>query len=394
VDTKKANTVLLLLGTMAFLTNGDIYSAAPLLVTIASDLQIRVSQAALSVTAYMLAFGLFTIILGPMGDRFGRARILILSSFGTAIFSCMSIFVTNLPFLIGIRIANCAFDAGIMPVSHAIIGESYDDSERQNAIAKLLGMMFLGGATGTAIGGAISYISSWKTVYFCYGFCELIVAFLLVKKLEQRSGTIQKLKYIQIYSQALNNNRLLGVLFVIILNGLCIIGTFPFSGELLKQVTGYNVLQIGLILSMFGVGGIIAGRRVAFIRQKIGSRLCLLAGIVGAISVFLLSFATHLAVLIVAFAGFGMAFVMLHSTLVETAQGVIPQLRGTIMALVSFCVFTGSGVGTIINKQIMEHGAITNIFRASAILLLGIGLIALIILNLIQRKAKEPSYGT
>ncbi len=70
------------------------------------------------------------------------------------------------------------------------------------------------------------------------------------------------------------------------LNGLCVIGCFPFCGELLKQVTPYNVLQIGLILSMFGIGGIIAGRCVASIRQKIGNWLCLLAGAIGAVSIF------------------------------------------------------------------------------------------------------------
>ncbi len=89
-----------------------------------------------------------------------------------------------------------------------------------------------------------------------------------------------------------------------------------------------------------------------------------------------------------------MAFVMLHSTLVDTAQSIIPQLRGTIMALVSFCVFTGSGVGTLINKRIMEHSAITNIFLTNTVLLMGIGLIALITLNLVLRRIEQPSYST
>ncbi len=387
MERDKSHTVLLLLGLMAFLANGDIYAASPLLITIAADLKIQVSQAALSVTAYMLAFGVFTIILGPLGDRFGRARILILSSFGTAIFSCLSIFVSGLPSLIAVRIFNGAFAGGIMPVSHAIVGETFDDDRRQDGIAKLLGMMFLGGASGTAVGGAISYLSSWKTVYCFYGVCELVVAFLLLKMLERRAGTVHQLKYLRIYGEALNNRRLLGILFVIILNGLCIIGAFPFSGELLKQTTDYNVLQIGLILSMFGIGGIFVGRRVAAIRRKAGSRICVLAAVIGMPSIIILTLVNHLAVLILCFAGFGMAFVMLHSTFVDAAQSTIPRLRGTITAMVSFCVFTGSGVGTLINKFIMEHGPITTIFRANAVLLLGIGLIALITLNFALRES-------
>ena len=60
----KKNRMLLILGLMAFLTNGDNYAAAPLLINIANDLNLTISTAAMSVTAYMLAFGLFTILFG------------------------------------------------------------------------------------------------------------------------------------------------------------------------------------------------------------------------------------------------------------------------------------------------------------------------------------------
>jgi len=76
-EQKKSNQskLLLLLSTMVFLTNGDIYSGAPLLIDIAGDLKIEVGSAALSVTSYMFAFGFFTIFLGPLGDRIGKTKI-------------------------------------------------------------------------------------------------------------------------------------------------------------------------------------------------------------------------------------------------------------------------------------------------------------------------------
>lgn len=48
---KKDKQMLFYLGLMGFFTNGDIYSGAPLIVKIAEDLSITVSNAALSVTA-------------------------------------------------------------------------------------------------------------------------------------------------------------------------------------------------------------------------------------------------------------------------------------------------------------------------------------------------------
>lgn len=48
------NKMIMILGLMAFLANGDNYAAAPLIINIASDLNLTVSVAAMSVTAYIL----------------------------------------------------------------------------------------------------------------------------------------------------------------------------------------------------------------------------------------------------------------------------------------------------------------------------------------------------
>ena len=61
---------------MAFLANGDNYAAASLLANIASDLGLNVTTAALSVTAYMFSFGIFTLIFGPLSDRFGKVKVI------------------------------------------------------------------------------------------------------------------------------------------------------------------------------------------------------------------------------------------------------------------------------------------------------------------------------
>ncbi len=89
MNSKRLNQMVFLLGFMAFWVNGDNYAAAPLLIDIARDLHLHISEAAISVTAYMLCFGLFTIIFGPLGDRYGKTKIINIAAFGTAIFSCL-----------------------------------------------------------------------------------------------------------------------------------------------------------------------------------------------------------------------------------------------------------------------------------------------------------------
>jgi predicted MFS family arabinose efflux permease len=255
---KKKNNMLLVLGLMAFLANGDNYAAAPLLLNIAKDLNLTVETAAGSVTAYMLAFGAFTLMFGPLSDRFGKVRVINIAAMGTALFSILGAFAFNLPSLIFFRAMNGAFAAGIFPVTMALVGQSAADQDRQKALGKVMGMMFLGSATATAIGGALAYFGSWRLVYAVYGVGELVLALVMLKTLERDKPVVTKLDYIGAYRAALGSSRLMRIVLTIFFVGFCVFGTFTYSGKLLQAITGYQVLSIGLILSLFGVGTVVA----------------------------------------------------------------------------------------------------------------------------------------
>lgn len=161
--------MLLVLGLMFFCANGDIYAAASLLSDIAKDLNIPLSAAVLSVTAYMTAMGIFTLIFGPLSDRFGKVRVINTAAFGTAVFSILGAVSFNQPSLAFFRTMNGIFGAGIFPITLALVGESFDAGTRQRALGKVTGLGFLGAATATAIGGSLAYFGSWRFVYFIYG---------------------------------------------------------------------------------------------------------------------------------------------------------------------------------------------------------------------------------
>lgn len=386
MDKKKLNKMLLILGIMSFFANGDNYAAAPLLIDIARDLNIGISNAALSVTAYMLAFGFFTIIFGPLGDRFGKTKIIKITAFGTAIFSCLGAFAFNLNSLIIVRAINGAFAAGIFPVTMALIGESFDDSMRQNAIGKVMGMMFLGGASATVIGGAVAYIGSWRTVYIVYGIAELIIALIMLKALERSPGVIDKLSYGKVYGEAFKSKELIKVVCIIFFMGFSVFGSFTYSGQLVKSVTGYNIFIVGLVLSIFGIGTVIGGRKSGALRQKFGKKFLLIAGVIGSISLMTLSFSNSVILIGITLFGFGLAFVLLQSTLVMTAQQIMPKLRGTAMSLASFNMFVGGGIGTLINRRILNNFGVNRIFSVASIIMLIVGIAACIMINYFQMR--------
>jgi predicted MFS family arabinose efflux permease len=391
---KDKNKLILILGLMAFLANGDNYAAAPLIINISQDLSLTISTAAMSVTAYMLAFGVFTLIFGPLSDRYGKVKIINIAAVGTAIFSILGAFAFNLPSLIFFRAANGAFGAGIFPVTMALVGQSFDNENRHKALGKVMGLMFLGGATATAIGGALSYFGSWRLVYLVYGIGELILAFIMLKILERDKPVVEKLSFIAAYKEPLTNYRFMRLVITVFFVGFSVFGSFTYSGKLLQEITGYNILVVGLILSLFGIGTVIGGRIAPKLKSKLKDGFLVSAGVIGGISLFMLSAIENVWVLCLSLFGFGLAFIFLQSTLISTAQEKLPKMRGTAMSMASFNMFVGGAVGTSINGVITKSLGTARIFYNTSFIILTVGIAAAIFVSSYEKRKREGLYSS
>jgi len=385
------NKMIAILGLMAFLANGDNYAAAPLIINIAADLNLTVSVAAMSVTAYMLAFGVFTLIFGPLSDRFGKVKIINIAAIGTAIFSILGAFAFNLPSLLFFRAMNGAFGAGIFPVTLALVGQSFDNQNRQKAIAKVMGLMFLGGATATIIGGALAYLGSWRLVYLAYGIAEFIIAMVMLKTLERDQPVVDHLNIIEAYKEPLSNFRFMRLVITIFFVGFSVFGSFTYSGKLIQTATGYNLFVVGLILSLFGVGTVVGGRIAPALRKKLKNGFLISAGVIGGISLLSIAFFTNAWLLSVALFGFGMAFIFLQSTLITTVQEQLPKRRGTAMSLASFNMFVGGAVGTSINGMVVETGSLATIYISSAVILFLVSMVAALFISQFELWKRQGS---
>lgn len=379
----KTGKMVFILGMMVFWCNGDNYAAAPLIVEIAKDLHLEISQAALSVTAYMLPFGLFTLLFGPLADRFGKAKVINLAAFGTAIFSALGAAAFDLASLSLIRAVNGAFAAAILPVTMSLVGDRFghDPKKVHNALGKVMGMAFLGGAAATAIGGALAYLGSWRLVYLVYGIAELLIAFVMLRVLERQPGTIVKMNLKTAYKDAFANPALLKTVSIIFLVGAAVFGSFTYAGKFVQTRTGYNILLVGLVLTSFGVATVVGGRKAGALRQKLGNKLLLLAGVVACGSWALMG-AWHSPVLLsVSLAGFGLGFIMIQPTLIATAQQLMPTRRGTVMSLAAFNMFVGGGIGTFINGKVLDTWGFEPVFIIAGALILLASTVAAVLLE-------------
>ncbi len=103
---------------------------------------------------------------GWLGARFGRKRLFLTAIGGFTVFSIFCGVANSLATEVLMRIAQGAFGAFLIPLSQAIMLDSYPPEEHSKAMA-LWGMgVVLGPVIGPTLGGYLTEVLSWRWVFF------------------------------------------------------------------------------------------------------------------------------------------------------------------------------------------------------------------------------------
>ena len=150
----------------------------------ASDLQWMVD-------AYVLVFAGLLLVMGALGDRFGRARAL---QVGLVIFTVSSLgatLSTEVSHLIVARVAMGIGGALIMPSTLSVIANVFPREERAKAITIWAGVSGLGVGLGPLIGGLLIENFQWSAVFLInvpIALIALLLGFFLVPESRDPSG--------------------------------------------------------------------------------------------------------------------------------------------------------------------------------------------------------------
>ena len=148
----------LLLGLQPVTT--DLY--LPALPSITQGFGAPMSQAQLTLTALLLAFGLSQLVWGPLSDRFGRRPILLLGMGAYVAASIGSAFSTTMEQLIVWRAAQgVAMGAGVM-CARAIVRDLYAPADGARVMSKGLTGLGVIACASAPVGGLLSDLFGWR----------------------------------------------------------------------------------------------------------------------------------------------------------------------------------------------------------------------------------------
>lgn len=361
----KKNSIVYLLGMLGFIVMADNLVVSPILPAISTDFGVAVERAGLLISAYMIPFGIFQIIVGPLADRYGKKQIITLSIVLFTIASGLCAAGTGLKDLALYRAFTGIFAAAVMPISMALIGDIFPVEKRQGAIGTFMGITFLGQGLSMITGGLIAFFLNWRGVFGIYALFSLFPTILIIMNYKNLPDTKHAdSQLFKPYLKLVGEAKSLFTYVLVLLEGMFIIGSFSYLGAYISQIYHFNYLLIGLIMTSFGMATLIGGRLSGKLSGITSSRKILTMGFTLAfVSDLILHYWGHFIWGLVAGVGLlGFGFIFIHSTLLTRATEFALKSRGAAMSLVAFCCMGGGGVGTAIGGKIAGTYGLSAVF--------------------------------
>ena len=360
----------------SFASQALVRAADTLLPQIAADFAVSVGIASIVITAYALTHGSMQFITGPIADRFGKYRTVAIACGVSAVTVALCGIAGSLDSLTALRFASGITVAWILPISLAFIGDVVPYEQRQQVLGRFLAAQVLGQLFGQAAGGIIGDYFGWRTTFFVLAAILAAASATLSVQLVTNPVTRvsreapKGLGVIASYKLVLGNPWARTMLIAIGIEGTFFQGIFSYIGADLHLRFGLSFTAVGITIGIFAVGGLIYAATVRPLMRRFGQTGIAQAGGVAMGLAFLtlaiepVWYFAPLATLCV-----GLGFYMLHNTLQTEATQMVPEARGTSVALFASMYFLGQTLGVALGAPVMDRYGARSLFVVSAVLL-------------------------
>ena len=361
-------------------------------------------------TSYIVAAAIMTAPVGWIANRFGRKRILIICSAGFTVASVLCGLAQDINQMVLFRLLQGVFGAALVPLSQAVMLDSYALHERAKAMS-IWGMgVMMGPIMGPSLGAWLTETYSWHWVFFVnlpfgfftvlgliifmdetkqdlnlrfdwFGFGALAIAIgalqLALDRGEQLGWLesneimiefiVSAIGFYYFFAHSLTTSRpfiqfalfkdknfLGGCVFMTVM-GLVLYSTMALSSPYLQNVVGYPIITAGLLLASRGFGTFIAMMLVGRLMRYIEARTLIISGLaLTAASLFQMTGWTDMTqateiivVSVIQGFGFGLVFVPLSTVAFLTLPGHL-RTDGTSMLTLLRNVASSVGISIVI----------------------------------------------
>jgi DHA2 family multidrug resistance protein len=285
-------------------------------------------------TSYIVAAAIMTAPVGWIANRFGRKRIFIVCSAGFTFASVLCGLAQDINQMVLFRLLQGVFGAALVPLSQAVMLDSYSLQERAKAMS-IWGMgVMMGPIMGPSLGAWLTETYSWHWVFFVnlpfgiftvlglmvfmdetkkdlqlrfdwFGFIALAIGIGAMQMALDRGEQLGWLESNEIIAEMIvsiagfyyffahsfttakpfiqfaifkDRNFVGGCVFMAVM-GLVLFSTMALSSPYLQNVIGYPIITAGLLLATRGCGTFVAMMLVGRLMKYIEARTLIITGL-------------------------------------------------------------------------------------------------------------------
>src|ERR1700712_590025 len=361
-------------------------------------------------TSYIVAAAIMTAPVGWIANRFGRKRIFIICSGGFTIASVLCGAAQDINQMVLFRLLQGVFGAALVPLSQAVMLDSYALHERAKAMS-IWGMgVMMGPIMGPSLGAWLTETYSWQWVFFVnlpfgiftvlglmifmdetkknldlrfdwFGFLALAIGIGSLQIALDRGEQLGWMESNEIIAELIvsvagfyyffahsfptakpfiqfaifkDRNFVSGCVFMAVM-GLVLFSTMALSSPYLQNVIGYPIITAGLLLATRGCGTFVAMMLVGRLMRYIEARTLIITGLsLTCLSLFYMTAWTDqtgvaeiVTLSIVQGFGFGLVFVPLSTVAFLTLPNHL-RTDGTSMLTLMRNVASSIGISIVI----------------------------------------------
>lgn len=374
--------ILLSLWLLVFASSSQIMIIAPILPKIGTELNISTELLGNLVTIYAIMVGFFALITGPLSDKLGRRKIIIIGSGAMTIFLILHAFIFDFYSFLFVR-ALAGMAGGILSgASVAYVGDYFPYEKRGWANGWIMSGIAVGQILGVPMGTFLTDLFHFKMPFIASAVLMLAAFILVIYKVPQPDVKLSKAKLtvssaLRKYALLLKRPDIAFVSFAYFLMFLSVSVFVIYMPTWLEDSFSASLTTIGYLFAAGGIANVITGPSAGYLSDKFGRKSMI---IISCLGLAVLMYLTTFFVIRLEY-----AFIMFPVAMIFVAMRISPfqalstelvnaRNRGTLMSLLVAIGQVGYGLGgTIAGPLYASSGYRSNtIFGAFSILLMAL----------------------
>lgn len=352
---------LIVLCLCSFSTLFNVRSIGPILVEISHEYGISVAQAGSLGAAYSLPAACLSLLFGPLSDRYGRRRLMLLGLVTLALASLGGALAPGFAFLLACRILAGVGAAAVVPSTFASFGDLFPYSERGRAMAWQVSITTLAIVVGLPAGAVLAGLLSWRWLFGLLTIIFVVVTALVYTRLPrgtpaQRPAESGMAHYRSAFYHILRSRSAVSALAASCLFGMFWQGWATYNGAYFIQTFRIPTEALAPILTIHGLATALTGVVAGPVSDQFSKKNLAAAAMAGcSVVMALLTNASGVLWVAVAFNTLlavpaGLRIVSANALLPELA----PQARGTMMSMNTSVMELGSMIGITVGGLVIE----------------------------------------